>query len=185
VVDEATAAFEAYEPANALEAGEGFFWTFCDHYLELVKGRAYGEAGPAGQASAVGALRLALDTLVRLFAPVLPFVTEEVWSWWHDGSVHASPWPEGGPLRAATGVEGPTPLALEAATAVLTEVHRAKTTAKRSLRTPVARVEVADHPDRLAALSEVAGDLRRAGAITDLVLAGPADTLMVKVELGT
>jgi valyl-tRNA synthetase len=116
---------------------------------------------------------------------VLPFVTEEVWSWWHDGSVHASPWPEGGPLRAATGVEGPTPLALEAATAVLTEVRRAKTTAKRSLRTPAARVEVADHPDRLAALSEVAGDLRRAGAITDLVLAGPADTLMVKVELGT
>jgi hypothetical protein len=49
----------------------------------------------------------------------------------------------------------------------------------------VARVEVADRPDRLAALSEVAGDLRRAGAITDLVLAGPADTLTVKVELAT
>jgi valyl-tRNA synthetase len=182
VVDEATAAFEAYEPANALEAGEAFFWTFCDHYLELVKGRAYGEAGPAGQGSAVGALRLALDTMVRLFAPVLPFVTEEVWSWWHDGSVHASPWPEGGPLRAATGVEGPTPLALEAATAVLTEVRRAKTTAKQSLRTPVARVEVADHPDRLAALSEAADDLRRAGTITDLALLGPADTLTVRVQ---
>jgi valyl-tRNA synthetase len=184
VVDEATAAFEAYEPANALEAGEAFFWTFCDHYLELVKGRAYGEAGPAGQASAVGALRLALDTMVRLFAPVLPFVTEEVWSWWRDGSVHASPWPEGGPLRAATGVEGPTPFALEAATAVLTEVRRAKTSARQSLRTPVARVEVADHPDRLAALSEVAGDLRRAGAITDLALLGPRDTLTVRVQLG-
>ncbi|HEX3212630.1 MAG TPA: class I tRNA ligase family protein, partial [Actinomycetota bacterium] len=135
VVDEATAAFEAYEPARALEAGEGFFWTFCDHYLELVKGRAYGEDGPAGQASAVGALRLALDTLVRLFAPVLPFVTEEVWSWWRDGSVHRGPWPEGGPLRAATGVERPSPLALEAATAVLAEVRRAKTAARRSLRT--------------------------------------------------
>src|SRR5512132_3455352 len=168
VVDEATAAFEAYEPANALEAGEAFFWTFCDHYLELVKGRAYGEAGPAGQASAVGALRLALDTMVRLFAPVLPFVTEEVWSWW----------------RAATGVEGPTPFALEAATAVLTEVRRAKTSAKQSLRTPVVRVEVTDHPDRLAALSEVAGDLRRAGAITDLALLGPTDTLTVRVQLG-
>ncbi|HEX3201317.1 MAG TPA: class I tRNA ligase family protein, partial [Actinomycetes bacterium] len=163
--------------------GEAFFWTFCDHYLELVKGRAYGEAGPAGQASAVGALRLALDTLVRLFAPVLPFVTEEVWSWWRDGSVHASPWPEGGPLRAATGLERPTPLALEAATAVLTEVRRAKTTARRSLRTPVARVEVTDQEDRLTALADVAGDLRRAGTITDLVLVAPADTLTVKVHL--
>jgi valyl-tRNA synthetase len=183
VVDEATAAFEAYEPARALEATEGFFWTFCDHHLELVKGRAYGEAGPAGQASAVGALRLALDTLVRLFAPVLPFVTEEVWSWWHDGSVHRSPWPEGGPLRAATGVERPSPLALEAATAVLAEVRRAKTAAKLSLRTPVARVEVADHPDRLAALAEAAGDLCRAGAVAELVLREPAAPLAVRVEL--
>ena len=183
VVDEATAAFEAYEPARALEAGEAFFWTFCDHYLELVKGRAYGEDGPAGQASAVGALRLALDTLVRLFAPVLPFVTEEVWSWWRDGSVHRGPWPEGGPLRAATGVERPSPLALEAATAVLAEVRRAKTAARRSLRTPVRRVEVADRPERLQVLAEVAGDLRRAGAIADLVLLDPADGLTVTVEL--
>ena len=170
--------------ARALEATEAFFWTFCDHYLELVKGRAYGEDGPAGQASAVGSLRLALDTLVRLFAPVLPFVTEEVWSWWRDGSIHRSPWPEGGPLRAATGVERPSPLALEAATAVLAEVRRAKTAARRSLRTPVRRVEVADRPERVAILAEVAGDLRRAGAIGDLVLLEPADTLTVRVDLG-
>jgi valyl-tRNA synthetase len=183
VVDEATAAFEAYEPARALEAAEAFFWTFCDHYLELVKSRAYGEAGPAGQASAVGSLRLALDTLVRLFAPILPFVTEEVWSWWRDGSVHRGPWPEGGPLRAASGMERPSALALEAATAVLAEVHRAKTAARRSLRSPVRRVEVADRPERLAVLAEVAGDLRRAGAVADLALLGPADGLTVKVEL--
>jgi valyl-tRNA synthetase len=183
VVEEATAAFEAYEPARALEAAEAFFWTFCDHHLELVKGRAYGEAGPAGRASAVGALRLALETQVRLFAPVLPFVTEEVWSWWRDGSVHTVPWPESGPLRAATGVEQPGPLALEAATAVLAEVRRAKTAAKRSLRSPVRRVEVADRPERLAALAEAAGDLCRAGAIADLVLLDPRDTFTVRVHL--
>jgi valyl-tRNA synthetase len=183
VVEVATAAFEAYEPARALEATEAFFWSFCDHHLELVKARAYGEAGAAGRASAVAALRLALDTQVRLLAPVLPFVTEEVWSWWHDGSVHTSHWPDPGPLRAATGVERPSPLALEAAVAVLAEVRRAKTTAKRSLRTPVARVEVADHPARLAALTEAAPDLCRAGTITDLVLRDPAADLTVRVHL--
>jgi valyl-tRNA synthetase len=183
VVDEATAAFEAYEPARALEATEACFWTFCDHYLELVKGRAYGEAGRAGQASAIGALHLALETMVRLFAPVLPFVTEEVWSWWRSGSVHRSPWPEGGPLRAATGVERPSPLALEAASAVLAEIRRAKTLAKLSLRAPVGRVAVADRPERLAVLAEVADDLCRAGHIADLVLTSPADTVSVEVEL--
>ena len=183
VVEEATAGFEGYEPARALEAAEGCFWTFCDHYLELVKARAYGEAGPAGRASAVASLRLALDTLVRLFAPVLPFVTEEVWSWWRDGSVHRSPWPEPGPLRAATGVEHPSPLALEAAIGVLTEVRRAKTAARRSLRTPVARVEVADRPERLAALAEAAADLCRAGAVKDLALLDPAEEPSVRVEL--
>jgi valyl-tRNA synthetase len=183
VVEEATAAFEGYEPARALEAAEGCFWTFCDHYLELVKARAYGEAGPPGQASAVATLRLALDTLVRLFAPVLAFVTEEVWSWWRDGSVHRSPWPESGPLRAATGVEHHSPLALDAAIGVLTEIRRAKAAARRSLRTPVARVEVADHPERLAALSQAAADLCRAGAVADLVLLDPADTPAVRVEL--
>ena len=183
VVEEATAGFEGYEPARALEAAEGCFWTFCDHYLELVKARAYGEAGPAGRASAVASLRLALDTLVRLFAPVLPFVTEEVWSWWRDGSVHRSPWPEPGPLRAATGIEHPSPLALEAAIGVLTEVRRAKTAARRSLRTPVARVEVADRPERLAALAEAAADLCRAGAVKDLALLDPAEEPSVRVEL--
>jgi valyl-tRNA synthetase len=183
VVEEATAGFEGYEPARALEAAEGCFWSFCDHYLELVKGRAYGEAGLDGQASAVATLRLSLDVLVRLFAPVLPFVTEEVWSWWRDGSVHISPWPEGGPIRAATGVEHPTPLALEAAIDVLTEIRRAKTAARRSLRAPVARVEVADRPERLAALAEAAEDLCRAGAVAELVLLDPADEPSVRAEL--
>jgi valyl-tRNA synthetase len=183
VVDEATLAFEAYEPARALEATEAFFWTFCDDYLELVKGRAYGEAGAAGSASAVGALRLALRTLLLLFAPVLPFVTEEVWSWWRPGSVHRAAWPEGGRLRLASGVERPSPLALEAAAAVLAEVRRAKTLAKRSLRTQAATVAVADHPDRLAVLAEVTDDLCRAGRIADLSLGPPAEVAGVRVAL--
>jgi valyl-tRNA synthetase len=183
VVDEATLAFEAYEPARALEATEAFFWTFCDDHLELVKGRAYGEAGPQGQASAVAALRLALRTLLLLFAPVLPFVTEEVWSWWRPGSVHRAAWPEGGPLRAATGVERPSPLALEVAAAVLAEVRRAKTQARRSLRSEVATVAVADRPERLAALATVAGDLSRAGRIGELSIDPPADAAVVRVDL--
>jgi valyl-tRNA synthetase len=167
VVDEATTAFEGYDYARALERTEAFFWAFCDDYLELVKSRAYGSRGDDEAASADRALALALSTIVRLFAPFLPYVTDEVWSWWNDGSVHRAPWPEPGALRAAAG-DG-DPLVLEVAAAVLGEVRKAKTSARTSMRAEVERIVVRDTAPRLAALARAAADVGDAGRVSDMV----------------
>ena len=168
LVEEATTAFDGYDYARALERTEAFFWTFCDDAVELVKGRAYGSLGPAPAASASAALRLSLSALHRLFAPFLPFVAEEVWSWWQEGSVHRAQWPDATELRVAAG--DADPLVLGVAAAALAEVRKAKTTAKRSLKTEVARAAVADVPDRIAALRLAAADLKESGRIADLEL---------------
>src|SRR4029078_170855 len=139
---------DAYDYARALEVSEAFFWSFCDDYLELVKARAYGEGKSAASASA--ALRIALSTLLRLFAPFLAFVTEEVWSWWQEGSVHRSPWPDAAALRSMAAAADPT--VLQVAADALGGVRKAKSDAKRSMRSEVTRLAVADRAERLAAL---------------------------------
>ncbi|MCU0270900.1 MAG: valine--tRNA ligase [Acidimicrobiales bacterium] len=180
LVDEATAAFDAYDYARALERTETFFWNFTDQYVELVKGRAYGAHGDEAAWSAQAALQLALSTLLRLFAPFLPYVTEEVWSWWHEGSVHRSPWPEPSTLRTAA--DDGDPAVYDMAGLVLGEIRKAKTEAKRSLRTEVERVTVRDSEHRLAALAAARNDVCEAGVAAQLVTEH-ADEPSVTVEL--
>ena len=166
VVQEATTAFEGYDYARALERTEAFFWTFCDDYIELVKGRAYGE-GPEAE-SAGRTLRLALDVLLRLFAPVVPFATEEVWSWWREGSVHRQAWPTVEEVRAAGA--GADAAVLPLAAGVLTEVRKAKSAAKLSMRAEVERVTVVQDAAALALLEGARTDLVNAGVVAELVL---------------
>jgi valyl-tRNA synthetase len=155
-VREATAALDDYDYARALAVTEKFFWRFCDDYLELVKPRAY-----EGDASAIGALRTALDVLLRLFAPMLPFVTEEVWSWWREGSIHHAPWPVVEPVAEPT-ADG-DPRLLDLAAAAIAAVRKAKSEAKVSMRAPVERLALDAH-----ALEPVLDDLRKAGTIATI-----------------
>ncbi|TAL21777.1 MAG: valine--tRNA ligase, partial [Frankiales bacterium] len=184
VVEEATTAFDGYDYTRALERTESFFWSFCDDYIELVKGRAYGEDAAAA-ASANRALRLALDTLLRLFAPFLPFVTEEVWSWWKEGSVHAQPWPDAAEVRAAAGAapDGLDPLDLAAV--VLERVRGEKSRAKVSMKTPVLALHATGSAEELAVLAQVETDLRNSCLIESLTTEdGDAGFEVTRIELG-
>jgi valyl-tRNA synthetase len=177
LVGRCTAAFEAYDYALALEEAERFFWWFCDDYLELAKPRAYGGQGPAPARSAIAALRLALSVLLRLFAPFLPFVTEEVWSWWQEGSIHRAPWPDPEPLRRVAGTSGESgdgataaERLLEAASAAIGSIRKAKSQARLPMRASAARLVVTAPAPYLAALAQVSRDVQAAGTVTEVEL---------------
>jgi valyl-tRNA synthetase len=168
VIRDATSSFDEYDYARALERTEKYFWWYCDFYVELVKGRRY-DAAQNAAASVSLALRLSLSVFQRLFAPFLPFVGEEVWSWWQEGSVHRAPWPDVAELAAAAGPErNGEEMALAVTADVLHEVRKAKTQARQPMRAPVRRVVVRDTPERLQALELGWDDLVAAGAIEKL-----------------
>ena len=177
VVRSATAGFESWDYTRSLELTEGFFWTFCDDYLELVKDRAYGGQGEAAAASARAALRLALDVILRLFAPILPYVTEEVWSWWRAGSVHRQGWPTADDA-APQGLSG-DPAVLAAASAALAAVRKVKSEAKVGMRTEIASLTLALPEAMTATVQACEADLRAAGRIQALSYAA-ADAVEVR-----
>jgi valyl-tRNA synthetase len=179
VVTSATRAFDNYDHTRALELAETFFWTFCDDYVELVKERAYGERGDELQASAKATLAITLDVLLRLFAPFLPFVTEEVWSWWREGSVHRRPWPTLAEVAVDEGEVRLLPLVGDA----LSQVRKAKSEAQVSMRTDVPSAVVSGPADVLELLTTATDDLKSAGKIADLKLEPGGDQLTVAVTL--
>ncbi|WP_326963098.1 valine--tRNA ligase [Arthrobacter sp. PL16] len=182
VTEQATAAFEKYDYARALQLTESFFWTFTDDYVELVKDRAYGDSDDAGTRSVQTALATTLDALLRLFAPFLPFATEEVWSWWREGSVHQAAWPSADaltalPTSADAGVLTSVALALGG-------IRKAKSEAKVKQRTEVETAVVTAPAAQVERIRAGLADLLAAGNAKDLRLAEGDGALVVSdVEL--
>jgi valyl-tRNA synthetase len=161
VITETTRSFEAYDYTSGLESTEQFFWQFCDDYLELVKERAYGPAQDPGAASARATLTLTLDVVLRLFAPIMPYVTEEVWSWWREGSIHRTRWP-----TAEEVVVSEDPGLLGDVSAALVQIRGAKTQARVSMKTEISLAKFYGQARALAHLQAVEPDLRAVGRIT-------------------
>jgi valyl-tRNA synthetase len=165
--EKATSAFDELDYAGALDAVERFFWSgYTDNYLEMVKARARSEADAAGRSSAVAALQQGLGVILRLLAPYLPYVTEEVWSWGFAGatgapSIHRAPWPSAGELEgAAPGPGGGQ--AFDAACGFLDAVRRAKSASGATVGRQLASLRVVASPKTVALLAPCLADLASA-----------------------
>jgi valyl-tRNA synthetase len=166
LVNEATVELEAYDYARVLEKTERFFWSFCDDYLELVKSRRYGDFGAEAAASANSAMLVALETLLRLFAPYLPFVTEEVWSWWQTGSVHTASWPTPAEVVESIGGDDADAVSVYTQTQLaLADVRRVKALEKKPVK---AVIEQAVLPEQYRTLGPAERDFRAATHIRTL-----------------
>jgi valyl-tRNA synthetase len=142
VVRSATASFEQYEYAAAKNDVEQFFWTdLSDNYLEMAKKRLYDEGNPGHDAARYALYRL-LRSTVLLFAPILPYVTEEIYQalFRSDAvpSVHRAPWPQADDELIDPGSEA----AGEALVAIATAVRRYKSESSLSLGAELERVSV-------------------------------------------
>jgi valyl-tRNA synthetase len=183
LVRESTDDLDNYEYTRVLERTETLFWFFCDNYLELVKARRYGDHGAALAASANTTLLTALSVFLRLFAPFLPFATEEVWSWWQPGSVHRASWPTPDEILAVSqGADDRGVQALQMAAQVLGDIRKKKSEEQRPLKTPVARVVIRAPEDKLALLADIEQDLRASGQIQQIDQL-VSEALQVDVEL--
>ena len=164
VVAQAGKAFESYDHTKALELTETFFWNFTDDYLELVKERAYGQdTTPEAQASAVLALRIALHAQLRLLAPFIPFATEEAWSWWQDGSIHRSTWPQSAELDNFT--QGQSASMLNTASEALMGVRKAKSDQQLSMKAEITSLTINAPEEKLQELKKLEADLCSVGKI--------------------
>jgi valyl-tRNA synthetase len=177
LVEDATRALEGYDYARALQSTETWFWSLCDNYLEMVKSRRYGDAGPEGAGSANATLLGALSIVHRLFAPFLPFAADEVWSWWQPGSVHAARWPVVAEIDQLAPADAGAADALEAAITVLGEIRRVKSVEKRPMKARIAEATVSWRTDRLELLEQVEGDLRGAAGVERFSYAAGGDHL--------
>lgn len=179
----ATIAFENYDHTKALELAESFFWNFTDDYLELVKERAYGQGGVSAlqQASAVLALRRALHVMLRLFAPFLPFATDEVWSWWQadSGSIHRASWPVAEDI--ISDLDAGNHGLLELASTALFGVRKAKSDAKVSMKADVESATIEAPAAVLTSLRLLDLDLKSVGRIADLAYAEAEELAMVEI----
>jgi valyl-tRNA synthetase len=192
-ISRASSSFDEFDYAGALQLVEGEFWQFCDYYVELVKNRTYHQEDSSGRRSGCATLAWSLKIFLRLFAPFLPYITEEVWSWLFTeerpgASVHLAAWPS---LAEVESVTRPAYAhTYDAAIEVTAKIRQAKAHAQKGMKYAVSRLEIGGTVQAREALLPALKDVLAAGnvaaencSLSDAAAGAPGQLFDVKVTL--
>ena len=166
-----TKELDGYEYATARAEIERFFWSdLCDNYLELAKARLYGEPGPA-RSAAQWTLYQTLLTVLKLLAPHLPYITEEIYQglfrqWESATSIHLSSWPAEQPLWMDT----PSEEAGKALLDILRQVRRYKAEYGLSVGAELASLCIHIAPEQRATIEQMLVDIKSATRATTIII---------------
>ncbi len=172
VVDEATESFEAYEYFRTKADTEKFFWQiFCDYYLEMVKYRLYNpdKVGAESRRAAQYTLYHSMLAVVKLMAPVMPHITEEIYQGYYRAheagkSVHVASWPAFGAEYADANAAAAGDLAAE----VIRQIRKSKSDANIPLSAEIEKLTVLLPPDKRDAFASVLADVKGTGKIKEV-----------------
>ncbi|MFC1801193.1 valine--tRNA ligase [Nanoarchaeota archaeon] len=144
VIKSSTASFEKYEYSKTRAEVEQFFWhSFCDNYLEIVKDRLYNpdKRGVEARESAQYGLYHALLNILKLIAPIMPYITEEIYHIYFaekekEKSIHISSWPQVDKKEVDVKAEEAGDLAVE----VISAVRKFKASKNLSLKAEISEL---------------------------------------------
>jgi valyl-tRNA synthetase len=183
IVKTATESFDRYEYSAAKRETDVFFWqSFCDNYLEFIKHRTYNSAGDESRLAAQKTLYYALLTQLKLFAPIMPFITEEIYQMYFkntegEESIHLTSWPEYDHTVVDDDAENAGDLAVQ----ILAEVRKHKSMKQLSLKAEVRKVTVNCTEEQRKLIEMIEIDLKATGLIQELEF-GKSDEFSVAVE---
>ena len=186
LVAEVTAALDDYDYARALQRIESFFWDFCDNYRRAREVAAVRRAGPEARPRRMPRCRRRSTCCCGCSRRIVPFATEEVWSWWHDGIVHRASWPSTcrrRRARSAGAVDVERDSAYATAVGVLGRGAQGEVRRQTSPKAVVSRVTWQVPGEDAALLAEVADDLEgRSRSIASMCSIGPAGAMTIELE---
>ena len=180
-LEKITESLNKYQFAEALNLTEDFFWNyFTDNYIELVKNRRF-NGSSVDSLSASTTLILILENVLKLFAPFVPMITDEIWLTMYPDkkSIHLQRWPQ----KIDVDLNNISSHEFEVAKESIASIRKEKTSNEIGLGKEVEKITITVNKEKIEALNQVLGDVQDAARANNLVINSSEENNEIKSEI--